>query len=88
MAPPVLKSVVREERCNEGYETFRDWVEDQDIIYIGNNGERFVKGMKPSVWVLPKFIKPYAINMIPQYERYQRSKDDLTTLLASLEDKW
>ena len=87
MSAPVLRCVDKEHREKDGFETFREWIEEENHVYIGSNIAKYAPGVEANEWSMPWEIKPFAKNMGRRYEAYLRSKDDLTDLLSTLTDK-
>ena len=51
MSPPVLKCINRDHRENQGYKSFKEWLEQYNHVYIGPSLYKYVKnfGGKESV---------------------------------------
>ena len=89
MSPPVLKCINRDHRENQGYKSFKEWLEQYNHVYIGPSLYKYVKnfGGKESVWVNPyqaHFPRDTANDL---FEKFVRSNESLMSQLDYLENK-
>jgi len=89
MSAPVLKCIGKDQREKEGYNTFREWIEDPKNVYISCNLHKYVKNYngKESMWMNPYQAHFSKVEANRLYENFIRSNDVLMQSIPSLENK-
>ena len=89
MAPPTLKCIKKNQREKDGFNTFKEWIEQFNHEYIGPSLHKYVKNYcgKESMWSNPyqnHFRKEEANEL---FEKFVRSNEVLMKYIPQLENK-
>lgn len=89
MAPPVLSCISKKQREQNGFNTFKEWIEQYNHEYIGSSLHKYVKNYcgKESMWSNPyqnHFAREEANEL---FEKFVRSNEVLMKCIPQLENK-
>ena len=92
MSTPVVKNVSKVFREHEGYQSFGEWYDTEQNIYIGAKASKYARREVPN----SKWVNPFNIwewdgasleDILEHYENYVRNNPFLMSSLHELEDK-